>query len=66
METVWQILLYVLMSVLLWLPSDVLYMRTRFDFLRTIVRLTFPIQVALKVFFFDEMIQGGFEFSDFP
>ncbi len=50
METVWQILLYVLMSVLLWLPSNVLYMRTRFDFLRTIVRLTFPIQVPLKVF----------------
>ncbi len=66
METVWQILLYVLMSVLLWLPSNVLYMRTRFDFLRTIVRLTFPIQVPLKVFFFDEMIQGGFEFTDFP
>ncbi|CAK9223805.1 unnamed protein product [Sphagnum troendelagicum] len=40
------ILLYVLMSVLLWLPSNVLYMRTRFDFLRTIVRLTFPIQTV--------------------
>jgi len=66
METVWQILLYVLMSVLLWLPSNVLYMQTRFDFLRTIVRLTFPIQVPLKVFFFDEMIRGGFEFTDFP
>jgi hypothetical protein len=66
METVWQILLYVLMSVLLWLPSNVLYMQTRFDFLRTIVRLTFPIQVPLKVFFFDEMIRGGFEFTVFP
>lgn len=40
-----QVLLYVMVPLVLGLPMDAFYGQTRFFFLKTLVRLTFPIQV---------------------
>lgn len=44
----WQILLYLMVPLVMGLPRDILYKQTRFFFLRTLVRLAFPIQVCCR------------------
>nr|XP_024384774.1 SPX and EXS domain-containing protein 5-like isoform X2 [Physcomitrium patens] len=43
------VLLYVTVPLVLGLPLDMFYMNTRFFFLKTLVRLTFPVQVLSDV-----------------
>ena len=49
-----QVLLYLMVPLVLGLPLDMFYMQTRFFFLRTLVRLTFPIQVCALSMYYDE------------
>ncbi len=57
----WQILLYVMVPLVLGLPLDVFHMQTRFYFLRTLVRLIFPIQVPFPLHEHKARIRGNAE-----
>ncbi|CAM6061885.1 unnamed protein product [Sphagnum tenellum] len=51
------ILLYVMVPLVLGLPLDVIHMQTRFYFLRTLVRLIFPIQpISFSDFFLADVL----------
>ncbi|KAH8934332.1 hypothetical protein BDL97_18G077500 [Sphagnum fallax] len=51
------ILLYVMVPLVLGLPLDVFHMQTRFYFLRTLVRLIFPIQpISFSDFFLADVL----------
>ncbi|XP_024397473.1 uncharacterized protein [Physcomitrium patens] len=51
------VLLYLMVPLMLGLPLDMFYMNTRFYFLRTLVRLTFPIQpISFADFFVADVL----------
>jgi len=60
------VLLYLMVPLVLGLPLDMFYMQTRFFFLRTLVRLTFPIQpITFADFFVADVLTSMAKVGDF-